>query len=185
MSLENQILALLAGQILTIFALLITNKMNRRHTARILRDKIQIEKRVDYLEKQLAEFYSPLYSLLKINEEIIKTHWDVNKKEHTHKVSDEIWLELRDKTLMPNNIRIMEILKKNAHLIEGPIIPDAVSKFIVHAEVWPLTHKYPNNFREYLENFSFPEEFRALIYKSMQDLKKEYYELIQKINIAK
>ena len=132
------------------------------------------------MEKQLNEFYSPIYSLLKINNEIIKTKWDPKTRKFTKTVPEKIWKDLRDNVLIPNNRVIVEILKKNIHLIEGTDIPECVSSFIVHAEVWPLTCKYGTDFEEYIKRFSFPPEFGNLMYETTERLKREYCELIEK-----
>lgn len=180
MNLQTQVFLLLLGQILTIGVLIVTNNINRRHTKKILEDKIQVEKNIDYLEKQLTTFYSPIYSLLKINKEIIKTKWDPETRQDTNKVPEEIWKDLRDCVLIPNNLQIVDLLKKNLHLIEGPEIHECYTSFIVHAEVWPLFCKHNTDFGKYLLNFSYPQEFSDLIFKTTEQLKQDYMTLIKK-----
>jgi hypothetical protein len=175
MKLQTQLIILIVTQFFTIAVLLITNLVNRRYTAKLLRDKIRIEKNIDYLEKQIRELYSPVYILLKINKEIVKsTRFDPDKGEYNKTVPDEVWKELREKIIIPNNQAILDILKKNIYLLDKGSIDKSFLQFILHAGVYPTAFSFNLKQEDYLLNFTFPSEFSDYIFGTTERLIDEY-----------
>ena len=179
-NLQNQLTLLIVGQIVTVLILLITNYINRRHASTLLEQEIQTRKRIDHFEQQLTKFYGPIYTILSMNKALLQARFDPETESYTKKVPDDLWRDLRDKIIIPNNQAIVEIIKNNFHLIEGIDIPPHIISFLVHAEVWPLSHKHEFSQEKYFENFRFPPEFMDYIQQTTETLKKEHHTLLER-----
>jgi len=178
--LQYQLYLLLIGQLFTVVLLFLTHYLNKRTTEQTLNSEIRKKKHVDLIEKQLTDFYGPIYILLSINHSILGLRFDSNKGEYTNIVSEEVWHDMRDKIITPNNDEIVKIIRNNIHLIDNSIIHESILKFIIHAEVRKreLDKKMP--MEEYLAHYKFPEEFQDLIYTTTKQLKQEHFNLVGK-----
>ncbi len=180
MDFQAQIILLISGQILTLLVLLATNYLNRRHSQQLLEGQLQTLKRVEHLQEQITKFYGPIHTLLCVNQAVLKVRFDPETKSFTKKVPDELWHDLRDNILIPNNLTIVEIIKSNFHLIEGAEIPTSIISFIIHAEVWARRHKHGFDKMDYLDSFGFPAEFVEYIRKTTEITKREYDALVER-----
>lgn len=185
MDLQSQIGLLIIGQALTILAVLVTNYLNLRNNNRLLENELQIRKRVENLQEQLTRFYGPIYALLRINDAVLRIRYDPDTNQYTDKVPKELWIDIRDSVVVPNNKAMVEIIKGNFHLVEGNDIPLSVIEFIVHAEVWPRQAQYGMEQQEYFKQFCFPMEFKEYIYQTTNQLKEEYNLLVVRKNKKK
>lgn len=180
MNLGIEFYFLLFGQLITIIVVFVSNYLERRRAVFNLQSEVKIKNRVEHLERQLSEFYGPVYILLLINYSLVKLRFDPDVDEYTNLIPEEVWQDLRDNVLVPNNSAIVEIIKSKIHLIESPEIQDCIQQFVVHAEVWKRAIDRQMSRDEYLARFKFPSEFREIIFKTTESLKIEYYSLIGK-----
>ena len=170
------IITIIISQIFTVVVLLITNYINRRHATRLIEDEVQVRKGVDYLQEQLSKFYGPIFMLLAMNKAVL----DANFGDGIGKIPKEIWEELRDNIMIPNNSTIIDIIKGNFHLMEGTNIPPHVVDFLVNAQVWSLSHKHNIARQKHSNQFRFPPEFSDYISNTTQHLKDKHNELVKK-----
>ncbi len=177
---DNQIILLLVGQGLTLLGLLVSTWLNRRHTTRLYETQISIDKRTDYLEKQLTEFYGPISALLSVQKALLKTRWDPDTRTNTDEITPEMWHSLRDEVMIPNAQAIADIVTSNFHLIEGEVLPDSFLAYLLHARMWSLSVKYNFDHAKYMEKYSFPTEFADEINETAERLKKQYYQLLRR-----
>jgi hypothetical protein len=183
MSFQDSAILLLFGQVITVVVVIITNNLNRRHSQKLLETELQMRKRIEHLEAQLTKLYAPIYALLSINSELLGLTYDPTGNQPAKKVPDDLWKDLRDNIVKPNNQAIVEILKSNFHLLEGTAIPKPVIDFIVHAEVWLRRDKFKLDRDNYLSSFAFPPEFANYIMKTTKNLKEEHQNLVARVDI--
>jgi hypothetical protein len=177
MTLEQQIVLLFISQAILLIALIISNYVNRRNTATLLKDELKIKKHAEYIERQLAEFYGPISSILHAQGELIRTRFDPDTAKHTD-MPDELWQALREEVMIPNAKEIAKIIGNKFHLIEGSEMPQSYRDYIVHAQMWPLRIKLKINSEGYTEKFRFPKDFESEIQGTTKSLKEQYYVLI-------
>ena len=180
MELQPQIAILLTGQAITILALLATNYINRKQSNHLLESELQIRKKVEHLQKQLTLFYGPIYALLKMNGAIVRVRYDPDTQQYTNKVPNELWQDLRDNIVRPNNIAIVKTIKENFYLVTEAEIPSHIISFIMHVEVWARREETGMEQKDYLDNFGFPSEFEEYINETTRQLKAEYDLLVSR-----
>ncbi|WP_374685687.1 hypothetical protein [Promineifilum sp.] len=178
MNIESQITIIIVTQIVTIISLFVTNYISRRQAAQVLQDEIKTRKRIEYLERQLTEFYGPISALLSINKGILKITYDPDTGVYAKDVPPEFLRELKETVMIPNTIAIVEIIKENFHLIDSSIVPSHMVNFVVHAQVWPIYSKHGIERKKYLDRFRFPQEFAEYITATTNTLKAEYLSLV-------
>ncbi len=82
--------------------------------------KLQLTiKQIDLVSQQLAEFYSPLYPLILVNQSIFNAVGPFTFPDDSIRrdAAGEVWTEIKMKLLLPNNQRIQEILRTKTHLL--------------------------------------------------------------------
>lgn len=180
---QLQIILLIIAQLFTLAAVFFTSYLNRRNSAQLIEQELRTRKRTEYLEEQLFKLYGPISILLHMNKALLKLRFNPETKTFSNAVPEALWQDVRDNVIRPNNFRIVRLLKKNFHLLEGSDIPDSVVRFIVHAEVFAVQHKHNLANETYLKDFSFPVEFEQYIFSTTNRLKKEYLGLVSEDKI--
>jgi hypothetical protein len=174
MTFQEQVVLLFIGQLITLLGVIVSGYINYQKTKTLYQVEIEIKKRAEYLERQLAEFYGPISALLHVQRVLIETRWNPETQEKTD-LPDEIWEALRDEMMIPNAQAIAEIIKNKFHLIDNLELPQIYQDYIVHAQMWPLRIRYK---ADYPKKFRFPEGFDDEIHRTTKRLKEQYYELI-------
>lgn len=178
MEIQLQVILLIVTQVCTLAAVFFTSWLNRRNSAQLIEQELCTRKRAEYLEEQLFKLYGPISILLHMNKALLKLRFNPETNSYSNAVPETLWQDVRDNVIRPNNFRIVRLLKKNFHLLEGSEIPDSVMRFIVHAEVFALQHKHNLANDAYLRDFRFPVEFEHYILSTTGQLKKEYLRLM-------
>jgi hypothetical protein len=135
--------------------------------------ELALKSQLEFRERQLAEFYGPIYALLKQGKPIYK-FWELNRLED---ISDEV----RD-FFRHANETIVSIIQTKSHLIVGEKFPESFLHFMTHVTVWHAfidlrrDMVYPFEKEEFPEAF-FPEQFNTDIFETTERLKKELFEL--------
>ncbi len=141
--------------------------------------ELALEAQIAFKEKQLSEFYGPIYALLKRGRTIYKYVMD-------GKLGD-IDEHLRKMAVEANNA-IVNIILTKSHLIEGSVIPNSYIHFLTHVEIW---HAYlktefqgvPYSQSEFPEAY-YPVEFEKDIYLTTEALKFELQGLYRQYGIT-
>ena len=142
------------------------------------RHELTIEAQIEFKEKQLSEFYGPIYALLKRGRTIHK-YWMEGKLNH-------IEPQLRKMAANANNM-IVDIILTKSHLIEGKEIPPSFIHFLTHVEIW---HAYletefkgvPFPQTEFPEAY-YPIEFEKDVYSTAEALKNQLQSLYQQYGL--
>jgi hypothetical protein len=91
------------------------------------RQELTIKSRIEYRERQLAEFYGPIYAILKRGRPVHKL-WIGGRL-------DQIDKQLRELSVTSNNA-IVEIILHKSHLIDGDEIPQSFIHYLSHVVIW-------------------------------------------------
>lgn len=180
---QIQIILVIIAQLFTLAAVFITSYLNRRNSAQLIEQELRTRKRTEYLEEQLFKLYGPISILLHMNKALLKLRFNPETNTFSNAVPETLWQDIRDNVIRPNNFRIVRLLKKNFHLLEGSDVPESVVRFIVHAEVFAVQHKHNLANDAYLKDFRFPVEFEGYILSTTSRLKKEYLGLVSEDKI--
>jgi hypothetical protein len=131
------------------------------------------QSQIQFKERQLAEFYGPIYALLKR----IRPIDDLWGGGSVRDVDDAIVGVIRD-----SNSRIVEIILTKSHLIRGNTIPESHTRFLTHVAVWHAFWSNPNrDWSTYasLRDAHYDREFENEIFQTTEELKQELEGLYQ------
>lgn len=123
----------------------------------------------EYRQKQLAEFYGPIFGRLEVSEELYKL-WIDNKVEGIN-------FQIKQR-FQKQNEEIRDIITNKPHLIEGVGMPDDMKRFVTSTILFDdyaartEGGELPKDV-EALPEAKFPTEFAANIARTMQRLKEE------------
>ena len=168
--------ALLASGILK----LLLDRSLTASLTRILKEReITGRAELEYRQKQLEEFYGPIFSYLEANK-VIYPLWLSGK---LSEVNYEII-----KMFKAQNDRIMAIIANKAHLIDGDRMPEELTAFTTSAKIWNMycireDAPYLPDHVASLPEVKWPERFERYIYGKTVELKSRLNELYQKYRI--
>jgi len=131
-----------------------------------------LKAQIDFRERQLGEFYGPIYAMLKRGKPIYAL-WIERKLDEIDASVSELFREQND--------RITKIILEKAHLVDGESIPSSFTRFLTHVAVW---HGYvntehqgvPHTEAEFPDAY-YPDSFEEEIFETTERLKKELYQL--------
>lgn len=134
---------------------------------------------LEYRERQLEEFYGPIYSYLESNK-VIYPLWKGKKFEE---VNYEII-----KMFKAQNDHINELITNKAHLIDGDKMPEEFTAFTTSSRIWNLycireNEPYLPEHVENLPEVKWPERFEAHIHNKTIELKSRLNDLYNKYKI--
>ncbi|MEW6494571.1 MAG: hypothetical protein AB1589_18940 [Cyanobacteriota bacterium] len=132
---------------------------------------------IDFKERQLAEFYGPIYALLK-RIQPIDDMWNQGKVGSVDKLIVEI---IRD-----SNNRIVDIILAKSHLIDGDGISESYTRFLTHVAVWHAFWDTPDrDWSDYaqLRDAQYDSEFEKEIFQTTEKLKQELYVFYQEYGL--
>ncbi len=94
------------------------------------------EKR-NLFHQQLSEFYDPIFTLLSVNQTIFERIGpESNARLNPLNSEDEVknlWRELRQNVIIPNNMRICQIVESKLHLLSPDDMVNPYFSFTTHA----------------------------------------------------
>lgn len=164
MTFDPAIVALITailGAIISIISLVLSskNQLNLAHVQSNLsiKEKVKEEERL-LLYKRLSEFYDPILVLLEVNGDIfqrlgpgsrIRVNIEIPQEE-----IGEVWIQLLNDVILPNNEEIIKIIKTKLHLMspDDDIIP--YINFVTHAHVYKIFRDKPISAYKF---FQFPK----------------------------
>jgi hypothetical protein len=179
-NMNSQIIAVILTGLVTIVSLIASNYFIRKKEDRTRRLQIKME----YISKQIEEFYGPLYSFLKQ----IRNYRDVREiitlKGSPHQDKEKIVIFFREEYVAPLNEEIRELIKTKFHLIEGKELPESFKAFLVHATQLStqirLWKELQMDTREVLGTPA-PLEFEVDVKKTLLQLMKKYDDLLKEL----
>ena len=135
---------------------------------------------VEFIATQLSDFYNPLYALLLINGRIFSQAGPRTFPEDPIRcdAAGQVWAELREQVVLPNNREIREILRSKTHLLApGDSLPQYMDLF-THISMYEVFQERPT---EIYSRFTFPrdilrhvEEVRERLITELDSLRKAH-----------
>lgn len=152
------------------FLAILTYSLNERARRHAQRD----EARLRFLEAQLRDLYGPLYAITKANQLVYKKfveHYPyiIQKIISTGTIDGEeakIWIRWNANVFQPANLRVRDIIERNAHLFTSAQMPEHIVSFLAHVENYQAVMQdimpgekilrdklipYPKNFADHVE----------------------------------
>lgn len=137
---------------------------------------------IKLISEQLAEFYDPLFAMLKVNGECFSKLGPNTfpKDPMLLEAAGEVWNQVKLKVIIPNNSKIAGILRTRSHLIASYDSIEAYLGLNEHIAMYEIFIDLPN---EIYKNFTFPKDIenhveyvRSKLVKELQQLKRGKYE---------
>jgi hypothetical protein len=151
-------------------ALAIIN-VNRQHRKSL---EVQIKlKNIDFVNQQLTDFYNPLYSLMMINGSVFESTGPISFPEDiiNREVAALAWNKIKLDVIIPNNQRIMSILRDKSHLISKS---DSLLNYMELQNHLAMYEVFQNVRTESYEKFKFPSKILEHIKLVRSNLIKEF-----------
>jgi hypothetical protein len=134
--------------------------------------KVIEETELAYRERQLAEFYGPIYGAVKSTGRLWKL-WAGGRL-------DPIGREVLEYFRRQNEL-IVEILKTKFYLVEGDQIPESFSSYLTSVMIFNIGPRVGNGYTPQvvadLPEAAFPEEFFTYIITTTEQLKRNLAQL--------
>lgn len=111
---------------------------------------------IEYRQRQLSEFYGPLYAYLKGTEALYRL-WMAGKLHH---VNEAVKVNFREQ-----NQAMLKVIRANAHLIDEETFPKELAGFMTSVTIWTLYTSQQDGVPEEvarLPETAFPQEFQDL-----------------------
>ncbi len=140
------------------------------------KETLLTEADLEFRQRQLEEFYGPIYASLKLSSEIYPL-WRDGKITEVNR--DVITL------FKQQNDEIITILKNKAHLMDGAEFPPEFIKFMTSATIWGMYCTRPDQpyIPEHVSSFDqvkWPTEFESHIFTKTEELKQTLDGLLAK-----
>lgn len=175
-------LNLLGAVALAILSFLLNGQLNRMADRRVAK--------IRFVESQLKDLYGPLYAITKSNEEIYERFKAENlalvgRIAEGAPLSDSD-IQMRNNwnqsVFQPSNLRMRDVIERNAHLFAAETIPDIVLTFLAHVENWQANahSQRPDEAAVTLtrELVSYPEGFAAYVSHEYERISKRHAKLV-------
>lgn len=112
----------------------------------------------EYKLKQLTSLYDPVFTLLAANKNIFERIGPTSQMRIGQKFDDEetseVWTKLSAEVIVPNNVRVCEIIQSNLHFISDADDESLYLEFITHAHAYKV---FKERAYEAYELFPFPK----------------------------
>ncbi|MNJ25152.1 hypothetical protein D3C77_195890 [compost metagenome] len=165
-----------------LIALIITNLVSIRNLREASKAAIKKELAVDSFKTfkaQLSEFYDPLNTLVSANFDMFESLGPKTFPPDYYKGEEaaDLWGEVVNEVILPNNEAIIDIIKSKSHLIDSTDNLNQYFYYVKHAQSYMLFRKQANSLHE---KFPYPKDFlghiqsvRAVVLKKLVSREKE------------
>jgi hypothetical protein len=149
-----------------------TTELVRRIEEELKRQTAVGETELAYRERQLAEFYGPIYGSIKSSGKL----WRLQSAGKLTPIANEVTEFFRQ-----HNSEVVQILKAKSHLVDGAEIPECFASYMASVTLYNIGTRVGGGFTHgdvsNLEEARFPEEFFSYIIETTQRLKRRQQEL--------
>lgn len=157
------------------------------------RDRIRqrTEASLKHVERQLEELYGPMAFLLYEARRTYQDLLDTLKRDYVFIKGKPLpeqelktWLFWAEKSFLPRNEQIKELLTSKTHLIEGTRFPDSYVAFLDHQNSWSIQHKrWKEEGIEYSwhSKINWPVDFEREVIETFEFLKAKHTALLGKL----
>jgi len=170
--------------LLIVVGWLVTYRLEKNKELEINR----LDNQKNHVDIQLAQLYGPIYGLLLENDRVrhqVQMQFGrttvFESESPLSKYEERIWVHYLENYFLPNNRKIIDLIQRNVHLLQGVKFPKSWITFIDYAMGYEIYHKqYKDLGAEYgfcyIENF--PTDFRQDVVEMVSSLKKKQKELV-------
>jgi len=130
----------------------------RKDTKEAIKKEIVVSK-IKIERERLEKFYDPIFTALKSNAAIFKSYGPHSFPKDNGVLeteASEVWKQLTQDVIIPNNKKICDTIHQYSHLID---ISDSIEHYLeysVHAESFEHFIKFPNALHK---SFKYPSNF--------------------------
>lgn len=125
------------------------------------------EKR-EFIKQQLSEFYDPIVALLTANSRIFSRIGPTSEARISGLFDDnetaQVWIKLSKEVIVPNNMRVCEIIESKFHLRDKEDEEDEYLEFVTHSYAYQV---FKDGAYEAYRLFPYPEVLKRA--KSTRD----------------
>jgi hypothetical protein len=142
------------------------------------RKRIRGEKQLDYLERQLSEFYYPLYIGLHVDGAVWNT---ILARDRGDDLREKIGEQIEKDVLLPNHEKMISIIQSKIHLAEADQGAfDLMLKYIRHASIYRAMRKADCFDKDPIHlDEPFPSDLLPTIEKTTGLLQQRYDSLVE------
>lgn len=138
------------------------------------KEQLLTEADLAFRQRQLEEFYGPIYASLKMGSEIYPLWMEGKFKDVNHDIID---------LFKKQNDEIITILKTKAHLMDGSEFPPEFIRFMTSASLWGMyctqsERPYLPEHVAQIEQIKWPQEFEEHIVTKTEELKRNLDRLL-------
>lgn len=165
-----------------LIALIVTNMVSIRNLREASKAAVKKELVVDSLKhfkSQLSEFYDPLNALVSTNYDMFESLGPKTFPRDPYKGEEaaDLWTEIVNDVILPNNESIIEIIKTKSHLIDSTDNLQYYFYYVKHAQSYMLFRKQANSLHE---KFPYPKDLlgnidkvRGVVLNKLRDREEE------------
>jgi hypothetical protein len=169
------------------------NELKARMDARAQSDRTRrLEVRLNYYERQIHEFYAPLYSCI----QLIWNVWEISEKidKNLKRTDNEIPREevmtkighmFGRKYYAPLHDEIREILKTKLFLMEGVEMPESFTKYLMHSVMENIQSRLAEEEKintSSVEGVPWPYQFPIDVKAGLDQAMRHYDEAVQELS---
>lgn len=184
------------GLVLVVFGWIIPYKNSKKTERLRIEGKQELERirwKKELIDKQISYLYGPIYALImesdvsfsRILYQLGRQYVIPKDKDFSALPENEqkIWKHYVDTYKIPNQMKMVEILRNNLHLIYDSEIPSCYKEFLDYSLGWELLDNQKrhgvSNFYEYHYAFNYPRSFNHYIRSTLALLLDEQAKLIK------
>lgn len=143
--------------------------------------KLRDAKQLDYMERQLTNFYWPIYIRLQIDDAV----WEriLDKQEGKDELRQKVGHKIESEFLLPNHEEIIKIIESNIHLMDGnsPLFEE-MKKYIRHVTVYRAMRSAGCVDQDpIMLGEPWPEDFSRLLVEATYQVQAKYDGLLAQI----
>jgi len=185
------------GIILVIFGWIIPYRQSIKAEALRKKNENEAEKirwKKELIDHQIADLYGPIYALIiegditfsRILYQLGRRSIIPNDKSSFYDLPEDeqkIWIHYVDTYKIESQMKMVEIMRNNLHLIYNSELPTCYKEFLDYSLGWELLDNQKrngvSNFYEYHYLFNYPVEFNRYIRMTLETLLNEQAQLIR------
>ena len=163
---------------------LVTSLLQQRREERNAR----LEARLAFAERQLEELYGPLVALLCEGRQVFTELLRTLGRNHVFiegrglpEDEQRTWLYWTEKSFLPRNRSIRDLLTAKLHLVDGPDFPESYMRFFQHESSWAIHHaRWRDEQVPYTwhSSVAWPRDFENEVLATFKTLKMRHAELL-------
>lgn len=173
------LLASLIAAFASLFGLFFAAVLAKRQES--LKDKLESKRSInkesrEFKLNQLTEFYDPIYTLLSANKEVFERIGPSSpaRKEEKFNIAEtaEVWEKLSVEVIVPNNIKVAEIIQKKLHLLSDSDNDAVYLEFVTHAQAYKV---FKEKAYEAYRLFPYPSDVYTAVVKERIAIKDDIF----------